>query len=44
VFDVLLGGMHRALRDLSDIITRTQLSVPGGIQPLWGRDQDRDEP
>jgi uncharacterized alpha-E superfamily protein len=42
-FDELLGGMHRALRDLSDIITRTQLSVPGGMQPLWGRDQDRDE-
>jgi uncharacterized circularly permuted ATP-grasp superfamily protein/uncharacterized alpha-E superfamily protein len=42
-FEELLGGMHRALRDLSDIITRTQLSVPGGMQPLWGRDQDRDE-
>lgn len=42
-FDGLLSGMHRALRDLSDIITRTQLSLPGGMQPLWGRDQNRDD-
>ncbi|WP_431239923.1 circularly permuted type 2 ATP-grasp protein [Mycolicibacterium aichiense] len=39
--DGLLGGMHTALRDLSDVITRTQLSLPGGMQPLWGPDQLR---
>ena len=39
--DRLLGGMHRGLRDLSDIITTTQLSLPGDMQPLWGPDQRR---
>ncbi len=39
--DGLLGGMHRALRDLSNVITATQLSLPGGMQPLWGPDQRR---
>ncbi len=41
--DGLLNGMERALRDLSDILTRTQLSLPGGMQPLWGRDQNQVE-
>lgn len=39
--DGLLGGMHSALRDLSDVITQTQLSLPGDMQPLWGPDQRR---
>ncbi len=34
--DGLLSGMHSALRDLSDVINQTQLSLPGGMQPLWG--------
>ncbi len=37
----LLGGMHSALSELSDVITRTQLSLPGGMQPIWGPDQRR---
>ena len=28
----------------TDIITRTQLSLPGGMQPLWGPDQRREVP
>ena len=39
--DNLLRAMHAALRDLSDIITATQLSLPGDMQPLWGPDQRR---
>ncbi|BBY66494.1 circularly permuted type 2 ATP-grasp protein [Mycolicibacterium helvum] len=39
--DALLGWIHNALRDLSDVITRAQLSLPGGMQPLWGPDQRR---
>jgi uncharacterized alpha-E superfamily protein len=39
--DALLGWIHSALRDLSDVITRAQLSLPGGMQPLWGPDQRR---
>jgi uncharacterized alpha-E superfamily protein len=39
--DGLLSGMHSALRDLSDVINQTQLSLPGGMQPLWGPDQMR---
>lgn len=39
--DGLLDGMHSALRDLSEVITQTQLSLPGGMQPLWGPDQRR---
>ncbi len=42
--DELLGGMHAALRELSDVITATQLSLPGDMQPLWGPDQRRDLP
>ena len=26
---------------LSDVITATQLSLPGGMQPLWGPDERR---
>ena len=37
----LLSGMHSALWDLSDVITSTQLSLPGDMQPLWGPDQRR---
>lgn len=40
-FDALLGGMHDALRELSDVITQTQLSLPGDMQPLWGPSQRR---
>ncbi len=39
--DALLGWIHNALRDLSDVITRAQLSLPGDMQPLWGPDQRR---
>ncbi|MCV7180071.1 circularly permuted type 2 ATP-grasp protein [Mycolicibacterium sphagni] len=39
--DGLLGGVHSTLRELSDVITRAQLSLPGGMQPLWGPDQRR---
>jgi uncharacterized alpha-E superfamily protein len=41
VLDGLLDGIHNALRDLSDVITQTQLSLPGDMQPLWGPDQRR---
>lgn len=41
VLDTLLSGLHDALRDLSDVITRTHLSLPGDMQPLWGPDQRR---
>lgn len=37
----LLSGVHDALREVSDVITRTQLSLPGGMQPIWGPDQRR---
>ncbi|MGB0969987.1 MAG: circularly permuted type 2 ATP-grasp protein [Mycobacterium sp.] len=36
--DGLLAGIHHDLRELSGIITTTHLSLPGGMQPLWGRD------
>jgi len=39
--DGLLGVVHAALRDTSDVITETQLSLPGDMQPLWGPDQRR---
>ena len=42
--DVLVGGMFAALRELSDVITSTQLSLPGDMQPLWGPDQRRELP
>jgi uncharacterized circularly permuted ATP-grasp superfamily protein/uncharacterized alpha-E superfamily protein len=37
----LLDGIHAALRDLSDVLTATQLSLPGGMQPLWGPEERR---
>jgi uncharacterized circularly permuted ATP-grasp superfamily protein/uncharacterized alpha-E superfamily protein len=37
----LLDGVHTGLRDLSGIISATQLSVPGEMQPLWGPDRRR---
>jgi uncharacterized circularly permuted ATP-grasp superfamily protein/uncharacterized alpha-E superfamily protein len=37
----LLDGIHASLRDLSDVIAETQLSLPGGMQPLWGPDVRR---
>jgi uncharacterized circularly permuted ATP-grasp superfamily protein/uncharacterized alpha-E superfamily protein len=37
----LLEGMHADLRELSRIITATHLSLPGGMQPLWGPDERR---
>jgi uncharacterized alpha-E superfamily protein len=39
--DGLLAAVHRALRDLSGVITATQLSLPGDMQPLWGPDERR---
>ena len=37
----LLDGIHASLRDLSEVITETQLSLPGDMQPLWGPDERR---
>jgi uncharacterized alpha-E superfamily protein len=37
----LLDGIHSGLRDLSRVITATHLSLPGGMQPLWGPDERR---
>jgi uncharacterized circularly permuted ATP-grasp superfamily protein/uncharacterized alpha-E superfamily protein len=37
----LLNGMHNGLLDLADVITDTQLSLPGEMQPLWGPDRRR---
>jgi len=37
----LLDGMHRDLRELSGVITATHLSLPGGMQHLWGADERR---
>jgi uncharacterized circularly permuted ATP-grasp superfamily protein/uncharacterized alpha-E superfamily protein len=37
----LLDGVHRDLRELSDVITATHLSLPGGMQHLWGPDEFR---
>jgi uncharacterized alpha-E superfamily protein len=37
----LLDGMHRDLRELSRVITATHLSLPGGMQHLWGPDERR---
>lgn len=34
----LLDGLDRALRELSETITNTHLSLPGGMQPLEGRE------
>lgn len=37
----LLGGLHADLRELSKLITAAHLSLPNGIQPLWGPDERR---
>jgi uncharacterized circularly permuted ATP-grasp superfamily protein/uncharacterized alpha-E superfamily protein len=37
----LLAAIHVELRDLAEVITETQLVVPGGMQPLWGGDERR---
>lgn len=37
----LLDGVHTGLRDLSAVITAAHLSLPGGMQPLWGPDERR---
>ncbi|MBY0440995.1 MAG: circularly permuted type 2 ATP-grasp protein [Mycobacteriaceae bacterium] len=37
----LLAAIHAALRDLADVITATQLTLPGDMQPLWGPDERR---
>jgi uncharacterized alpha-E superfamily protein len=37
----LLDAIHAALRDLAEVITDTQLALPGDIQPLWGPDERR---
>jgi len=37
----LVDGMHRDLRALSGVITATHLSLPGGMQHLWGPDEFR---
>lgn len=37
----LLDRIHASLRDVSDVITETQLSLPRGMQPLWGPDVRR---
>ncbi len=37
----LLDRMQADLRGLSDVITATHLSLPGGMQPLWGPDVRR---
>ncbi|MGI9162103.1 MAG: circularly permuted type 2 ATP-grasp protein, partial [Mycobacterium sp.] len=39
--DELLAGVHGALSELAEVITATQLSLPGDMQPLWGPDQSR---
>ncbi|WP_158016430.1 circularly permuted type 2 ATP-grasp protein [Mycobacterium basiliense] len=40
----LLAAIHTGLRDLADVITATQLALPGGMQPLWGPDERRSMP
>ncbi len=40
----LLSGMHDGLLELADVITATQLSLPGEMQPLWGPDRRREMP
>jgi uncharacterized circularly permuted ATP-grasp superfamily protein/uncharacterized alpha-E superfamily protein len=37
----LLDGIHRDLRELSGVITATHLSLPGGMQHLWGPGERR---
>jgi uncharacterized alpha-E superfamily protein len=37
----LLTAVHAGLRDLAEVISATQLSLPGDMQPLWGPDERR---
>jgi uncharacterized alpha-E superfamily protein len=37
----LLTAVHTALRELAEVITATQLALPGDMQPLWGPDERR---
>ncbi|MEZ0339801.1 circularly permuted type 2 ATP-grasp protein [Mycobacterium sp. pV006] len=37
----LLAATHRDLADLAAAISATHLSLPGGMQPLWGPDRRR---
>ncbi|OMC39105.1 hypothetical protein A5740_27010 [Mycobacterium sp. GA-1841] len=37
----LLDGVHAGLRELSTVITAAHLSLPGGMQPLWGPHERR---
>ena len=37
----LLDGVRTGLRELSNVISATQLSLPGEMQPLWGPDERR---
>lgn len=36
-----LDSVHHALRELSSVVTATHLSMPTGMQPLWGPDTRR---
>jgi uncharacterized circularly permuted ATP-grasp superfamily protein/uncharacterized alpha-E superfamily protein len=40
----LLDKLHTDLRELSGVITATHLSLPGGMQPLWGPAARREMP
>jgi uncharacterized alpha-E superfamily protein len=40
----LLAGIHSELRVLAEDITESQLTLPGGMQPLWGPDERREMP
>ncbi|MDC8980581.1 circularly permuted type 2 ATP-grasp protein [Mycobacterium marinum] len=40
----LLNGIHVSLRELAEVITDTQLALPGGMQPLWGPEERRTMP
>ncbi|CAM4407243.1 circularly permuted type 2 ATP-grasp protein [Mycobacterium senriense] len=37
----LLAAVHGELRNLAEVITTTQLALPGGMQPIWGPDERR---
>ncbi|WP_176218161.1 alpha-E domain-containing protein, partial [Mycobacterium avium] len=37
----LLDSVHAELRSLAEVLTTTQLALPGGMQPLWGPDVRR---
>jgi len=37
----LLSSVHTELRNLAEVITTTQLALPGGMQPIWGPDVRR---